>query len=166
MSVLSCYNVKVSCAIVGFLGGLKPRQGYLGLQGWCCTAPGSSLPVSLPCSDIKTITPTVDLTTAPQDECLTHCAHRLCPGYSALTEIVFSAVRTVQQHNCAADRIFKEEALSITLSCSVKLYAVFVQLSTGRAFLICCLSLQGAYVQFTAIHFISPVLFCFFKNPN
>lgn len=70
----------------------------------------------------------------------------------------------MQQHNCAADMIFKEEALSITLSCSVKLYAVLAQLSTGRAFLICCLSLQGAYVQFTAIHFILPVLFCFFKS--
>lgn len=76
----------------------------------------------------------MDLTTAPQDECLTHCAQRLCPGYSALTEVVFSAVRTVQQHNCAADIIFKEEALSITLSCSVKRYAVFIQLSTGGAF--------------------------------
>lgn len=101
-----------------------------GLQ--CCTVPGSDLWVSLPCSDMKTIILTVDLTTAPQDECLTRSAHRLRPGFSALTQIVFSAVRSAQQHSCSADNILKEEALSITLSCRVKLYTTFWQLCTGR----------------------------------
>lgn len=61
---------------------------------------------------LKTVTPTVDLTTAPQDECLTRCARRPRPGYAAPPQI-FSAVRTVQQRSRAADIIFKEEALTV-----------------------------------------------------
>lgn len=152
--VLQCEGLTCNCGFSG--GGVKPRQGYLGLRGSCCTAPGSSLRLSLPCSDMKTITATVDLTSAPQDECLTRCARRPRSGYAAPPQI-FSAVRTVQQRSRAADIIIKEEALSAALSCGVKLYTAFLQLS--RASLICCLSLQGAHVQFTTSPFISPIFF-------
>lgn len=154
--VLQCESLTCNCGF--FRGGVKPRQGYLGLQGSRCTAPGSSLRLSLPCSDMKTTTLTVGLTTAPQDECLTRCARRPRPGYAAPTQ-TFGAFRTVQRRGRAAELVFKGEAPSAALSCGVKLYAAFLQLSTAS--LICCLSPQGAHVQFTATPLISPF---FFKN--
>ena len=56
--------------------GVAPQRGDLGPQGLCCAVLRSvqswSLQVSLPCSDLKTMSLTADLTTAPQDKFLTH----------------------------------------------------------------------------------------------
>lgn len=112
----------------------------------------------------------MDLTTASQDECLTRSAHRLCPGYSALTEIVFSAVRTVQQHSCSVDNIFKEEALSITLSCRVKLYTTFLQLCTSRFFFLffglLFITVRGLCAIYNDLFHMSFILPIFFFKSN
>lgn len=75
MSVRTCLSVQVYVRVcVCFTCcGVAPQRGDLGLQGLCCAevCKEPEPPSSLPCSDMKTISLTADLTTAPQDKCQT-----------------------------------------------------------------------------------------------
>lgn len=66
--MLECENLMCECVV-----GLLHREVILAdrVSAALRSARGLNLQVSLPCRDMETINLRVDLTTAPQDECLT-----------------------------------------------------------------------------------------------